>query len=67
MSFTSIADQIPTLFGTTGQILLAYLDPGSGSMLLQLLIAGLLSGMFLLKSSCVQLRHSVVRVFKRSV
>jgi hypothetical protein len=31
-------------------VLLAYLDPGSGSYLLQLLIAGLLGGMFVLKS-----------------
>ena len=32
-------------------MLLAYLDPGSGSLLLQVLIAGLLSGLFFLKSS----------------
>ncbi len=32
-------------------LLLAYLDPGSGSMVLQVLIAGLLSGMFFVRSS----------------
>lgn len=38
------------------QPLLAYLDPGSGSMALQLVIAGLLSGAFFLKSSWVRVR-----------
>jgi len=53
----SIAGHIPTL--------LAYLDPGSGSLLLQVMIAGLLSGMFFMKSSLVVLRASVSRLFKK--
>ncbi len=36
--------------------LLAYLDPGSGSMLLQVLIAGSLSSLFLLRSSLARMR-----------
>jgi hypothetical protein len=32
-----------------GHMLLAYLDPGSGSYLLQLLIAGVLGGLFIVK------------------
>lgn len=52
---TSIADQVPTL--------LAYLDPGSGSMLLQLTIAGLFSAMFFLKSSFGVFRNTIERYF----
>jgi hypothetical protein len=57
MLFPSIAGQVPTL--------LAYLDPGSGSLLLQVMIAGLLSSMFFLKSSLVVVRASLGRMFKR--
>jgi hypothetical protein len=55
MSFPStLAVQAPTL--------LAYLDPGTGSMFLQLALAGLLSGMFALKSASVQVRAAVQRL-----
>ena len=37
----------------------AYLDPGSGSMLFQVLIAGLLSALFCAKSTYLQLREIV--------
>lgn len=56
MLFLPIADQVP--------MLLAYLDPGSGSLLLQVLIAGLLSSLFFLKSSLLMVRTSLSRVFK---
>jgi hypothetical protein len=56
MQFTSIAIHVPTL--------LAYLDPGTGSLLLQVMIAGLLSSMFFLKTSLVVVRASLGRVFK---
>jgi hypothetical protein len=56
MQFTSIANDVPTL--------LAYLDPGTGSLLLQVMIAGLLSSMFFLKTSLVVVRASLGRVFK---
>jgi hypothetical protein len=38
------------------QPLFAYLDPGSGSMALQVIIAGLLSSAFFLKSSWTRVR-----------
>lgn len=56
MMFLPIADQVP--------LLLAYLDPGSGSLLLQVLIAGLFSSLFFLKSSFLMVRSSFSRVFK---
>jgi len=56
MLFLANADQVP--------MLLAYLDPGSGSLLLQVLIAGLLSSLFFLKSSFLMVRTSLSRVFK---
>jgi hypothetical protein len=45
-------------------LVLAYLDPGSGSLLLQVLIAGTLSSLFFLKSSLIMVRASVGRLFK---
>jgi hypothetical protein len=57
MLFPSIAGHVPTLLG--------YLDPGSGSLLLQLMIAGLLSGMFFMKSYLGMVRASVSRLFKK--
>jgi hypothetical protein len=36
--------------------LLAYLDPGSGSMFLQILIASLLSGAFFVRSTLTQVK-----------
>jgi hypothetical protein len=56
MVFFTIADQISKV---QGYLLLGYLDPGTGSMLLQLSIAGLLSGAFFLKSSFALLRQKV--------
>jgi hypothetical protein len=58
MLFLPNADQIP--------MFLAYLDPGSGSLLLQVLIAGLLSSLFFLKSSFLMVRTSLSRVFKNN-
>jgi len=53
------------MISVNGPGVLAYIDPGSGSLLLQVLIAGLLSGLFYLKSSFSQVRESLTRVFKR--
>lgn len=44
---------------------LAYIDPGSGSLLLQVLIAGVFSSLFFFKSSLITVRTSVGRLFKR--
>jgi hypothetical protein len=40
----------------------AYLDPGSGSMLFQIIIAGLLSGVFCARSSFLKLKDSMFRI-----
>jgi hypothetical protein len=56
MLLSSIADPMPMIF--------AYLDPGTGSLMLQILIAGLFSGMFFLKSSLATIRGSLVRLLK---
>jgi hypothetical protein len=63
MMFSSIADQV---LCAPGGVLLAYLDPGSGSMLLQLSIAGLFSGIFFVKSFYAQIRESLDRLVKKS-
>lgn len=55
MFLTSLTEQTP---------LLAYLDPGTGSLMLQVLIAGLFSGLFFMKSSYAMVRSSVLRHFK---
>ena len=53
-----IANQVP--------LVLAYLDPGSGSLLLQIMIAGLLSSLFFVKSSLVTIRTRLSRAFKNN-
>jgi len=58
MASTMMTDQIP--------VLLAYLDPGSGSLMLQVLIAGMLSGMFVMKSYFTMIRQSAQRFFRRN-
>jgi hypothetical protein len=46
-------------------ILPAYLDPGSGSLMLQLLIAGALSSLFMVKSTLVEIRGVFGRLFRK--
>lgn len=43
----------------------AYIDPGTGSYVLQVLVAGVLAAAFVAKSTFRSLRESVVRLFKR--
>jgi len=43
----------------------AYLDPGSGSFILQLVIATLLGGAFLIKTYWAKIRAFVTRLFTR--
>ena len=45
-------------------IILAYLDPGSGSYLIQILIAALLGGAFVIKSFWRQITSYFTRLFK---
>jgi hypothetical protein len=44
---------------------LAYLDPGSGSFILQLLIAALVGGGFLIKTYWKKITGFVARIFNR--
>lgn len=46
--------------------LLAYLDPGTGSLLFQMLIAGLLSGAYVLRSSIWSLRKMLSRSLSKN-
>ncbi len=41
--------------------LLAYLDPGSGSVVLQIAIAGILSGLYFVRSSLARIKGWAVR------
>ena len=43
----------------------AYIDPGTGSFVLQAAIAGLLGTAFVIKSSWKNLTHAVGRIFSR--
>jgi hypothetical protein len=43
----------------------AYLDPGSGSFLLQLLLAGILGGLFVVKMSWSRIKGFFRRLFTR--
>ena len=43
----------------------AYLDPGSGSFLLQLLLAGVLGGLFVLRSQWARVKGFFRRIFSR--
>jgi hypothetical protein len=49
--FSSVLESIPVNW--------AYLDPGTGSMVLQILLAGVLSSTFFLKSWIRQIRDGV--------
>ena len=55
MTLMTSAALVTTTFGSLPQVW-AYLDPGSGSMILQVLFAGMLSSAFFLKSWLRQFR-----------
>jgi hypothetical protein len=48
--------------GASVPVLLAYLDPGTGSLVFQLLIAGLLSSMLVVKSWTLSLKRLLGRL-----
>jgi len=52
--------------GIPGSSLFAYLDPGTGSFLLQLLIGGLLAGMFTMKQYWLQIKPLIMRGAKKN-
>lgn len=43
----------------------AYLDPGSGSLILQLILAAILGGLFVLRSYWTKIRDGVRNLFSR--
>jgi hypothetical protein len=51
--------------GLDATAFLAYLDPGMGSMQLQIIVAGLLSFGFFVKMHLVQVKHKLGRIWKR--
>ncbi|MHC5537920.1 hypothetical protein ACYOEI_06780 [Singulisphaera rosea] len=61
--------QLTTILGqgtTEPSVLLGYLDPGSGSMFLQIMIASLLSGMFFLRTSIASIKAYALRTFSKT-
>jgi hypothetical protein len=57
-----IMDATTSILGSLGSLtyLWAYLDPGAGSMILQILLAGMLSSMFFVKNWIRQIRDSLL-------
>ena len=56
---------IDLITGSDASAMLAYLDPGLGSMQLQILVAAILSASFYLKSSFAQAKSVVGRFWKK--
>jgi hypothetical protein len=52
--------------GFDSNALVAYLDPGLGSMQLQIVVAALLSASFYLKSSYSQAKGVIGRIWKKA-
>jgi hypothetical protein len=46
------------------QLFLAYIDPGSGSYLIQAIVAGILGVAFFFKNIVAYIRHFFYRIFK---
>ena len=64
MSFLLVPMSIKLIFPLTNGI--AYLDPGSGSFILQLLIASLVGGLFILKTYWKRIRTFVQKRLNKS-
>jgi hypothetical protein len=47
------------------QVILLYIDPGSGSYLIQAIIAGVLGIAFFFKNILAYIKHFFYRIFKR--
>ncbi len=54
-----------TLSSLDASTVVAYLDPGLGSMQLQIVVAGILSFGFFVKSHLVQVKYKIGRILKR--
>lgn len=57
---------LPIILKIISPTLLAYLDPGTGSFIYQLLIAGLMGGLFLLKLYWKRIKIFIARILGRS-
>jgi hypothetical protein len=64
MQFTHLIQQSISLFAPLKKDL-AYLDPGTGSFLLQLLLATFLGGLFMVKVFWKRIKDFFRRLFKR--
>jgi hypothetical protein len=64
MQFTHLVQQSISLFAPLKKDL-AYLDPGTGSFLLQLLLATFLGGLFMVKVFWKRIKDFFRRLFKR--
>ncbi|ODT97726.1 MAG: hypothetical protein ABS79_07075 [Planctomycetes bacterium SCN 63-9] len=62
-TLTSIVGLLPDQISSAN--FLAYLDPGAGSMLLQVLIAGVFSSIFFAKSSLTYVRDALLAKKKK--
>lgn len=51
---------------TISQPAYAYLDPGTGSVILQMLIAGVIGALFTIKMYWYRLKHFVTNLFRNS-
>jgi hypothetical protein len=58
---------INLIAGFDSTTILAYLDPGLGSMQLQIVIAAILSASFYLKSSYSQAKGVISRIWKKKL
>ncbi len=56
---------IEMVSGLDSTTLLAYLDPGLGSMQLQIIVAGILSFGFFMKTQLVQVKYRIGRIWNR--
>ena len=68
MHFLHLSSEIAARMNMISVLLrqnMAYLDPGSGSYLLQLLIAGLLGSLFVVKASWGRIKTFFRRLFSR--
>ncbi|HEY2154741.1 MAG TPA: hypothetical protein VGH33_03865, partial [Isosphaeraceae bacterium] len=54
--FSTVTQLVLSGAAHTGSPPLAYLDPGTGSMAIQIAIAGLLSSLYFLRSSYAQIK-----------
>jgi hypothetical protein len=65
MQFTHLIQQSIGLFAPLKKEL-AYLDPGTGSFLLQLLLATFLGGLFLVKTFWKRIKDFFLRLFSKN-